>query len=252
MVANINSSTSSARADALFTRIDSKNQGYIDQAELEAALSKNSKGNSAARAERLFGQLDSDKDGKVTKSELTTALDRVSDQLRSQLNQSRAARAGDAPPPPPPPPPPTDGTTGATDPADTDADGAVSEAEAAAYAAAQAGGTTTTATSTSSAKGLTLEQLTEQRDALPAGDTRRQAALGKLVDNFSAADADGDGKLTRNEGRDYLKANRPEGGRQDSGFDAFARALQALRAYADNDTTIPPPPPPVTDDTTAT
>lgn len=246
MVANINSSTSSARADALFTRIDSKNQGYIDQAELEAALSKNGKGNSAARAERLFGQLDADKDGKVTKSELTTALERVSDQLRSQLNQSRAARAGDAPPPPPPPPP-ADGATGATDPADTDGDGAVSEAEAAAYAARQAGGATTT---TSTANGLTLEQLSEQRDALPAGDTRRQAALGKLIDNFSAADADGDGKLTRNEGRDYLKANRPEGGRQDSGFDAFARALQALRAYTDNDTTIPPPPPPPVTDTT--
>jgi Ca2+-binding EF-hand superfamily protein len=217
MVASINSAD---RAATLLSRVDTKKQGFIDKAELETALSKSGKGNSTERADRLFEQLDGDKDGKVTESELSSAINKVSDQLRSQLNQSRAPRRGDGPPPPPPPPVADDDTSSYNAAADTNSDGTVSAEEAAAYAALQASATRDT--------GLTKEQLTEKRDTLDATDTRRQGALAKLIDNFDAADANGDGKLTRREGRDYLKANRPEAGRQDSGFSAFARALQSL------------------------
>jgi hypothetical protein len=74
---------------------------------------------------------------------------------------------------------------------------------------------------------VSKSQLAEQRDALPATEVRRQAALTKLVDNFDQADINADGKLSRSEGGDYLKANRAEDGRQDSGFHAFARAASA-------------------------
>lgn len=227
MATSINS-TLASRADALFARLDTTNKGYLEKADLQAALPGNADKRSTVPADKLFARLDGDQDGKVTKSELSDALSKVGDQLNSQLNQSRAARGGQPAAAAPPPPPPADTSV---DPADANADGTVSEEEAAAYAAQNPTTPTTPPPATSTAAGLSKEQLIEQRDTVPATDVRRQAALTKLADNFEAADINGDGKLSRSEGRDYLKANRPDGGRQDSGFAAFARALQSLRSY---------------------
>jgi Ca2+-binding EF-hand superfamily protein len=209
-----------SRVDTLFARLDTGNKGYLEKADLQAALPGNPAKRSTEPADKLFARLDGDQDGKVSKSELSDALGKVSDQLYSQLNQSRV---GLPPPPPPDPSPPRDV---GIDPADANADGKVSEDEAAEYAAQHP-----SAPTTAGSAGVSKSQLSEQSDALPATDVRRQAALNKLVDNFEQADANADGKLSRSEGRDYLKANRPDGGRQDSGFAAFARALQSLKSY---------------------
>ncbi len=246
MVASI-SSTLASRADALFARLDTSNKGYLEKADLQAALPGNAGKRSTVPADKLFARLDGDQDGKVTKSELSDALAKVGDQLNAQLNQSRAARAGRPAAAPPPPPPPADTSV---DPADANADGTVSEEEAAAYAA-QNPATPATTPPPATTAGLSKEQLVEQRDTVPATDVRRQAALTKLADNFEAADINGDGKLSRNEGRDYLKANRPDGGRQDSGFNAFARALQSLRSYTLEPATPATPTDPAPVDTSA-
>jgi Ca2+-binding EF-hand superfamily protein len=230
MVASISSNLAS-RTDALFARLDTGNKGYLEKADLQAALPGNPAKRSTVPADKLFARLDSDQDGKVTKSELSDAIGKVGDQLNSQLNQSRVGKGGQPAAAPPPPPPAADTSV---DPADANADGTVSEEEAAAYAAQNP---TTTTPPAATGTGLSKAQLIEQRDAVPATDVRRQAALTKLAENFDAADTNGDGKLSRSEGRDYLKANRPDAGSQDSGFSAFARALQSLRSYTVEPTT---------------
>ena len=93
-------------ASEMFTKIDTKNQGYIDQTTFASAVA----GDDASGAEEAFKALDSDSDGQLTKSELTKGIEN----LLSQLNRASIQSQGDAnrPPPPdgaPPPPPPEGG-----------------------------------------------------------------------------------------------------------------------------------------------
>ncbi|WP_052233206.1 EF-hand domain-containing protein [Massilia sp. WF1] len=152
MVASISSSTVSNWADSVFSKLDTKNQGYIEKSDLQAALSKagaagNGKG--AVNVDDTFSALDGDSDGKVTKSELTDAMSKLSDQLNAQFDASRVAHGGRGGPPPEGPPPAgqdggnagSAGSAGSTSStstdyiaaADTDGDGTVSDAEQAAY-----------------------------------------------------------------------------------------------------------------------
>ncbi len=124
MVASISSSTASAWSDALFNKIDTKQQGFIDAEELKSALGTDD----AADVSEVLAQLDTDSDGKVTKSELSSAVDSVVEALNAQRDQGRAG------PPPPKGPPPAGAGQGeqSYDPADANQDGSVSEAEQAA------------------------------------------------------------------------------------------------------------------------
>jgi hypothetical protein len=81
---------SATLSNALFDKLDTKQKGYIDQADLQAAAGPD--GDSSKTAE-VFKTLDSDGDGKVTKSELSTAMDKVSDSLNAQLDASRVTAA---------------------------------------------------------------------------------------------------------------------------------------------------------------
>lgn len=133
---------------ALFNKLDTRQKGYIDQADLEAALGPDQAQQGKAGA--VLAQLDGDRDGRVTKSELSTAIEKVGQQLSAQQDQSRVAKAGGAPParggsgPPPPKAEAasTDEENKYVAAADSNGDGTVSEAEQAAYekllAAAQA------------------------------------------------------------------------------------------------------------------
>ena len=90
MAASINgiNSANAARVSAeLFSKLDTKSKGYIDQADLEAAAPAG-KGDSAAAAE-LLKQLDGDSNGQVSKSELSAAVDKVGAELDAQFDQSR-------------------------------------------------------------------------------------------------------------------------------------------------------------------
>lgn len=92
-------------AAELFAKLDTSGQGYIQQSDLEAALSSVSSATSASStaasgsADALFAQLDGDSDGKVTQQEFSDGLQKLAEQLDGQFN---SMRMGGMPPPPPP------------------------------------------------------------------------------------------------------------------------------------------------------
>jgi hypothetical protein len=157
MVASISSGLSKW-TDAVFSKLDTKNQGYIEKSDLQSALSGvDGSAVQSSDIDDAFGALDGDGDGKVTKSELTDAMTKLSDQLNAQFDASRMNGGGGGmrPDGPPPGPPPggaggpggagsadstaSTGTSSATEPADTNGDGTVSAQEQAAYETKQAG-----------------------------------------------------------------------------------------------------------------
>jgi hypothetical protein len=143
MVASISGSNSgiSKWADAVFSKLDTKNQGYIEKSDLASALSGtgDTESSDTSALDDMFSAVDGDSDGKLSKSELTEAMTRVSDQLNAQFDASRvqggmqgagAPRGGGAG---------ATASTGSTDStdyvaaADTDGNGTVSDAEQAVY-----------------------------------------------------------------------------------------------------------------------
>jgi hypothetical protein len=186
-------------ADSIYSKLDTKNQGYIEKSDLQEALSKvsGSGGGSgqSVNVDDTFSALDGDSDGKVTKSELTDAMTRLSDQLNAQLGESQmsASRVGRGGPPPEGPPPEgappagqdgsgvdgsgdstggasaTDGTSSSSADyiaaADTDGDGTVSDAEQAAYDKKVASGQAEDASSTDNGSGG-AEKAGHQKDPM--------------------------------------------------------------------------------------
>jgi hypothetical protein len=171
MVSSISSSTVSDWAGQLFSKLDTKNQGYISKDDLATALKSSEGKGPQVNADDTFSQLDGDGDGKVTKSELTDAVSKVADLLNAQADASRVRHAGRPDSPQPGGgaggPPPAHGaggaggaegasSTGGTSyvaAADTNGDGAVSEEEEAAYEKLQASGGADAASATSSTGG---------------------------------------------------------------------------------------------------
>lgn len=103
------SSISSQMTSNIFSKVDTKNQGYIEKADLAQALNAASNDDASTDADALFKSIDIDSDGKITQSEMSKSIE----SLLSQLNNSKT-RGGEAPPPPPdgmPPkgPPPSGG-----------------------------------------------------------------------------------------------------------------------------------------------
>jgi Ca2+-binding EF-hand superfamily protein len=79
-------------ASNLFSKLDTKQQGFIDKSELSSALSGASPtggSSDTSNADQLFTQLDSNGDGKITQSELSSGLQTLADTLQTQLHQSR-------------------------------------------------------------------------------------------------------------------------------------------------------------------
>jgi Ca2+-binding EF-hand superfamily protein len=86
-------------AEDLFSQLDTSGKGYIQESDLESALSGLKSTNSTQSASEIFSRLDSDSDGKVTKDELSTSIKKMAEELDSQFNQMRMQ--GGTPPPPP-------------------------------------------------------------------------------------------------------------------------------------------------------
>lgn len=112
MISSISSSASSwmtRRPDPsemvsnLFSKLDTKNQGYLEESDLEAALSEIADDSSSVSVSDLFSQLDADGDGKVTESEMSSSLQQLADQLDAGFNNMRTSVMGGGMPPPPPP-----------------------------------------------------------------------------------------------------------------------------------------------------
>lgn len=145
-------------AENLFSQIDTSSQGYIEKADLQAALDKTASGSSSS-VDDLFTKLDSDSDGKVTKQEFSDVLTALAEQMDQQYSSMRMNNAmqgggmGGAGGMPPPPPPGDDA-------------------------------------------GFTKEELTSQLEEIGGSDSQRSSLISSVIANFDEADTDGDGKVS--------------------------------------------------------
>ncbi len=162
MVSTISSSTSISQ---LFTKLDTKSQGYLEKSDLISAFANIGGDNNSSSVDDVFQALDSDSDGKVSESEFTFTLSKLQEELDSQFNQMRMHGQGGHGPQgmggmPPPPPPQED-------------------------------------------SGFTKEELSSQLEEIGSTDSERSSFISNVVNNFEAADADGDGKVTFQEAQAY-------------------------------------------------
>lgn len=73
----------SKMAEQLFSKLDIKEQGYLEKSDLQAAfgnLSKSDNSNSTSNStaiDDMFSKLDGDGDGKVTKAEMSATLEKL-------------------------------------------------------------------------------------------------------------------------------------------------------------------------------
>ena len=162
MVSTISSSTSISQ---LFTKLDTKSQGYLEKSDLISAFANIGGDNNSSSVDDVFQALDSDSDGKVSESEFTSTLSKLQEELDSQFNQMRMHGQGGHGPQgmggmPPPPPPQED-------------------------------------------SGFTKEELSSQLEEIGSTDSERSSFISNVVNNFEAADADSDGKVTFQEAQAY-------------------------------------------------
>ena len=90
MSAAITATSGASVTDTLFKKLDTKQKGFIDAADLKAAAGDDSA--AASKSAEVFKQIDSDGDGKVTKSELSAAVEKVGSQLDAQMDSVAGAK----------------------------------------------------------------------------------------------------------------------------------------------------------------
>lgn len=169
MISGIGNSSSMSQ---LFSRLDSKSQGYLEKSDLASAFSAISGGDESA-VDDVFAALDGDSDGKVTESEFASSLSKLQEELDAQFGQMRMHGMGGHGPQGmggmPPPPPPDD-------------------------------------------EGFTQEELEAQLSEIGASDSKRSSLISDIVSNFEAADADSDGKVSFQEAMAYKDEQQASGG----------------------------------------
>ena len=188
-------------ASKLFSRLDSKGQGFIEQSDLQSAFSQVFGNASSSRASdassQLFSVLDGDGNGKVTESEFSSGVQKLAEALDSQAFGSRMGAAGGMPPPPPPP-------GGGEDDA-----------------------------------GFTEDELQSQLAEIGSTDGKRASLISSVVENFDKADANGDGKVSASEAMAYEQSTQggtsgsASSGSASSQTDAMLahRLMELMRAY---------------------
>lgn len=202
----------SQMASKLFSRLDTKGQGFIEQSDLQSAFSQvfgnaaSSQANDASS--QLFSALDGDSNGKVTESEFSTGMQKLAEALDSQAFSSRMGGAGGMPPPPPP--------GGGQDDA-----------------------------------GFTQDELQSQLDEIGSTDSKRSSLISSVVDNFDKADTNGDGKVSATEAMAYEQSTQSStsGNSTSTGSASSAssssqtdamlaqRLMELMRAYSGDSTT---------------
>src|SRR5574343_78371 len=154
----------------LFSRLDSKGRVSLEKADFQSAFQSltSESSSSDTSVDDVFSALDSDSDGKVTESEFSSTLSRLQEELDAQFGQMRMQGGGHGHGPQGmgggmPPPPPS----GEND------------------------------------SGFTQDELQSQLDEIGSTDNKRASLISNIVANFEDADADGDGKVTRQEAMAY-------------------------------------------------
>jgi Ca2+-binding EF-hand superfamily protein len=156
-------------AENLFDQLDTSGQGYLQKTDFESAFGSTSSASSDVEA--LFSQLDGDSDGKVTKQEFSDALTQLAEQLDQQFQSSRmhgAMQMGGMGGMGRMPPPP---------PPPGDA-------------------------------GFTKDELSSQLEEIGTTDSERSNLISSIVENFEAADTDGDGKVSFKEAMTFDQSTR--------------------------------------------
>lgn len=193
----------SQMASRLFSRLDTRNQGYIEKSDLESAFSSlvGASSSDGASVDDVFASFDGDSDGKITEDELSSGFRKLAEELDSQFGQMRMngfggmGRMGGMEPPPP------------------------QEGEDA---------------------GFTQEELAGQLEEIGSTDSRRASLISDIVANFEEADSDGDGKVSLREAMAYGKANEGESATASADASASAsasqeqimqRIMQLMRSY---------------------
>lgn len=168
----ISSVNSSQSISQLFAKLDTKSQGYLEKSDLLSAFSKINGDSDSSSADDIFQALDSDQDGKVTESEFSTKLSQLQEELDSQFNQMRMqGHQGHGPQGMGNMPPP---------PPENDA-------------------------------GFSKDELTEQLAQMNGTDSERSSFISNIVQNFDAADTNGDGKVSFSEAQAYNDSSSQEG-----------------------------------------
>ena len=171
-------------ADKIFSKLDLNKQGFVTQADFSSALSNSGSVTSAANVESAFKSLDTSGDGQITKAEFEADLKSALDGLQSQMSQmasmSGMGHMGGMPPPPMggPPPPPM-GMKNSDDQNQTDT-------------------------------GLTVDQLSSIYSDMSSSVNVKSLELSDLkniIDNFSVADTNSDGGVTRQEAFAYKNSS---------------------------------------------
>lgn len=208
-------STTSRRPDTarlsedLFSALDTKGQGYLEQSDFETAFSSLSIDDGAsASAEQVFRALDADEDGKLTQDEMSSSLQQLSDQLDSQFHQMRMEQAGAGAMGGMPPPPPPEGED----------------------------------------QGFTQDELESMASETGSTDSAASSLMSSIASNFEAADANGDGRVTASEAMAYQQSTNGSdttatassgSGSSTSGNDGnsdslvFRRIMQLAASYGD-------------------
>lgn len=172
----VSSLGSTTSISQLFAKLDTKSQGYLEKSDLVSAFSKIASDSSSSTADDVFAALDSDSDGKITESEFSTTLAKLQEELDGQFNQMRMHGHGGHGP---------QGMGGMPPPPPQDD------------------------------TGFTKEELSSQLAEIGSSDSKRSSFITNVVNNFEAADADGDGKVTFAEAQAYNSSS-------DSASDASA------------------------------
>lgn len=87
----------SKMADNLFSKLDTKGQGYIEKSDLQSAfdqVSSSRPSSGGASVDEVFQALDSDGDGKVTRQDMSDGIKKLADQLEGQFQNMRMQGKG--------------------------------------------------------------------------------------------------------------------------------------------------------------
>lgn len=164
----VSSVNSNSSISQLFAKLDTKSQGYLEKSDLLSAFAKISGDSSSSSADEVFQALDSDSDGKVTESEFSSKLSKLQEELDSQFNQMRMQGHGGHGP---------QGMGGMPPPPPQDD------------------------------AGFTKDELSSQLEETGSTDSQRSTFISNVVQNFDAADTNGDGKVSFSEAQAYSSSS---------------------------------------------
>lgn len=163
-------------AETLFSKLDTSGQGYIQKSDLQSAFDKiattSSTGSSTSTVDELFSKFDGNDDGKVTKQEFSDTVTKLSAQLDEHFASTRMQNAM--------PGGEMSGMnrSGGMPPPPPPGEG----------------------------PSLSKDELSSTLNQLGTSDSRSNM-MSNILNNFDAADTDGDGKVSFKEAIAYDQTN---------------------------------------------